>query len=115
MQSREPLQRQDSNNDESQDSVPTVLETTNQTTPSDPIKCLAEVVHPDCTLIVRPVSTTTLTFHGKSEKFQLFKDHFHTMISHVKIKDKCLDKVQKTPIQANKIATVVLSNLMLLL
>ena len=47
MQPREPLQRQDSNNDESQDTVPPVLETTNQTTPSDPIKRLAEVVRPD--------------------------------------------------------------------
>ena len=44
MQSREPLQRQDSINDASQDTVPPVLETTNQTTPSDPINCLAEVL-----------------------------------------------------------------------
>ena len=34
------------------------------------------------TLIVRPVitSTTTLTFDGKSEKFELFEGLFHTMI-----------------------------------
>ena len=32
------------------------------------------------TLMVRPVSTTTLTFDGKSEKFELFEDLFHTMI-----------------------------------
>ena len=32
------------------------------------------------TLIVRPVSTTVLTFDGKSEKFELFEDLFHTMI-----------------------------------
>ena len=32
------------------------------------------------TLMVRPVSTTTLTFDGKSEKFELFEDIFHTMI-----------------------------------
>ena len=30
--------------------------------------------------MVRPVSTTTLTFYGKSEKLELFKDLFHTMI-----------------------------------
>ena len=30
--------------------------------------------------MVRPVSTTTLTFDGKSEKFELFEDLFHTMI-----------------------------------
>ena len=32
------------------------------------------------TLMVRPVSTTPLTFDGKSEKFELFEDLFHTMI-----------------------------------
>ena len=32
------------------------------------------------TLMVQPVSTTTLTFDGKSEKFELFEDLFHTMI-----------------------------------
>ena len=32
------------------------------------------------TLMVRPVRTTTLTFDGKSEKFELFEDLFHTMI-----------------------------------
>ena len=30
--------------------------------------------------MVRPVSTTTLTFDDKSEKFELFEDLFHTMI-----------------------------------
>ena len=30
--------------------------------------------------MVRPVSTTTLTFDGKSEKFELFEVLFHTMI-----------------------------------
>ena len=35
---------------------------------------------PSQTLMVRPVSTTTLTFDGKSEKFELFEDLFHTMI-----------------------------------
>ena len=33
------------------------------------------------TLMIRPVSTTTLTFDGKSEKLELFRDLFHTMIS----------------------------------
>ena len=32
------------------------------------------------TLMVRPVSRTTLTFDGKSGKFELFEDLFHTMI-----------------------------------
>ena len=30
--------------------------------------------------MVRLVSTTTLTFDGKSEKFERFEDLFHTMI-----------------------------------
>ena len=30
--------------------------------------------------MVRPVSSTTLTLDGKSEKFELFEDLFHTMI-----------------------------------
>ena len=32
------------------------------------------------TLMIRPVSTATLTFDGKSEKFELFEDLFHTII-----------------------------------
>ena len=86
MHSRAPLQRQNSNNDEYHDTVPQVPETTTTTIPSDPINRLAEVLvgmnnRPSTqTLMVRPVSTTTLTFDGKSEKFELFEDLFHTMI-----------------------------------
>ena len=86
MQSGDPLQRQNSNNNESQVTIPQVPETTGPTTPSDPINRLAEVLvgmnnRPSAqTLMVRPVSTTTLTFDGKSEKFELFEDLFHTMI-----------------------------------
>ena len=86
MQSRDPLQRQNSTNDESQVTFPQVPETTGPTTPSDPINRLAEVLvgmnnRPSAqTLMLRPVSTTTLTFDGKSEKFELFEDLFHTMI-----------------------------------
>ena len=86
MHSRAPLQQQISNNDESQHAAPQVPETTTPTIPSDPINRLAEVLvgmnnRPSAqTLMVRPVSTTTLTFDGKSEKFELFEDLFHTMI-----------------------------------
>ena len=86
MQPREPLQYQNSANEESQDPEPSVHETTNTTTPTDPINRLAEVLvgmnnRPSAqTLMVRPVSTTTLTFDGKSENFELFEDLFHTMI-----------------------------------
>ena len=54
--------------------------------PVDPINRLADVImgmnnKPSAqTLMIRPVSTTTLTFDGKSEKFELFEDLFHTMI-----------------------------------
>ena len=54
--------------------------------PKDPINRLADVImrmnnKPSAqTLMVRPVNTTTLTFDGKSEKFELFEDLFHTMI-----------------------------------
>ena len=86
MQTRGPLHTQHSNNDEPQDIGLQVPETTTSTTPSDPLNRLAEVMvgmnnRPSAqTLMVRPVSTTTLTFDGKSEKFELFEDLFHTMI-----------------------------------
>ena len=86
MHSRAPLQRPNSNNDESQDTFTQVPEIKTPTIPSDPINRLAEVLvgmnnRPSAqTLMVRPVSTTTLTFDGKSEKFELFEDLFHTKI-----------------------------------
>ena len=86
MQSREPLQCQTSNAEEPVDHSPQVQDPASQTTPSDPIHRLAEVLvgmnnHPSAqTLTVRPVCTTTLTFDGKTEKFELFEDLFHTMI-----------------------------------
>ena len=54
--------------------------------PIDPINRLADVNmgmnnKPSAqTLMVRPVNTTTLTFDGKSKKFELFEDLFYTMI-----------------------------------
>ena len=86
MQSRDSLQHQNSKNNESQALGPQVPETTKPTTPSDPINRLAEVLvgmnnRPSAqTLMVRPVNSTTLTFDGKSEKFELFEDLFHTII-----------------------------------
>ena len=68
MQSREHPQLQNSNNDKSQEPVPPVQGTTSQSTPPDPVHCLAEVLvgmsnRPSAqTLMVRPVRTTTLTF-----------------------------------------------------
>ena len=59
---------------------------TNSESPVDPINRLADVImgmnnKPSAqTLMMRPVSTTALTIDGKSEKFELFEDLFHTMI-----------------------------------
>ena len=86
MQSSEPLQRQNSNADEPLDPSPQVQDPASHATPSDAINRLAEVLvgmnnrSSAQTLMVRPVSTTTLTFDGKSEKFELFEDLFHTMM-----------------------------------
>ena len=79
MQSREPLQHQNLTDHEPQERIPQVPETTVPNTSSDPINRLAEVLvgmnnRPSAqTLMVRPVSTTTLTFDGKSEKVELFE------------------------------------------
>ena len=53
---------------------------------SDPISRLADVLtimqnRPTAQqLTIRPVNPNTMTFDGKSEKFELFEDLFHTMI-----------------------------------
>ena len=52
----------------------------------DPITRLADVLttmqnrHTAQQLTIRPVNSNTMTFDGKSEKFELFEDLFHTMI-----------------------------------
>ena len=53
---------------------------------ADPISRLADVLtnmqnRPTAQqLTIRPVNSNTMTFDGKSEKFELFEDLFHTMI-----------------------------------
>ena len=93
MQSRNTIPLQNPSND---DTLGTTLpaqqnpnQINNQETPHeppvDPINCLADVImgmnnkQPSQTLMLRPVSRATLTFDGKSEKFELFEDLFHTM------------------------------------
>ena len=55
-------------------------------TQTDPITRLADVLttmqnRPTAQqLTIRPVNSNTMTFDGKSEKFELFEDLFHTMI-----------------------------------
>ena len=52
--------------------------------PQDPLNRLADVLvnlqNKPHTMTIRPVQTTPMTFDGKSEKFELFEDLFHTMI-----------------------------------
>ena len=85
-QSREDPQSQDYTNTESQDNLPTVQETNIQNANTDPLTRLSDVLHgmntkqSAQTLMVRPVSTNTLTFDGQSKKFELFEDLFHFMI-----------------------------------
>ena len=94
MQSRnKSLHQQCVNNDTLDTTIPAqipTVPTNNRDVPSkpsiDPFNRLADVImgmnnKPSAqTLMVRPVSTTTLTFDGKPEKFELFEDLFHTMI-----------------------------------
>ena len=86
--------KQSKENPQSQDNIdPTSPTTSHQAkenvgpnTVLDPLTRLADVLtgmnnkQPPQTLMVRPVSTTTLTSDGKSEKFELFEDLFHSMI-----------------------------------
>ena len=52
--------------------------------PQDPFNRLADVLvnlqNKPHSMTIRPVQTTPMTFDGKSEKFELFEDLFHTMI-----------------------------------
>ena len=77
-------------NPDHNESLDTTLPIPNQTltsSPQDPIRRLADVLvnmqnrpNTNTPLTIRPVNTTTMTFDGKSEKFELFEDLFHTMI-----------------------------------
>ena len=94
MQSRNTIPLPNSSTDDTlettlpaqQNPIPINTQETPREPPVDPINRLADVImgmntkQPSQTLMVRPVSTTTLTFDGKSEKFELFEDLFHTMI-----------------------------------
>ena len=78
------LERQQSNRNVSLDTTlpapgPEVPET-----PLDPLNRLADVFvnlqNKPQSITIRPVQTTPMTFDGKSKKFELFEDSFHTMI-----------------------------------
>ena len=86
MQSQEPLQHPEDTPSEFQDPNQQVPGIALPDTTTDPINRLADILvginnRPSTqTLTVRPVSSTTVTFDWKSEKFELFEDLFHKMI-----------------------------------
>ena len=47
---------------------------------ADAITAIATQQRPQAATILKPVSTNTLIFDGKNEKFELFEDLFHTML-----------------------------------
>ena len=78
------LERQQSNHNVSLDTTLPAPEPEVPVTPQDPLNRLADVLvnlqNKSQTMTIRPVQTTPMTFDGKSEKFELFEDLFHTMI-----------------------------------
>ena len=78
------LERQQSNHNDSLDTTLPAPVQEDPETPQDPLNRLADVLvnlqNKPQTMTIRPVQTTPMTFDGKSEKFELFEDLFHTMI-----------------------------------
>ena len=78
------LERQQSNHNVSLDTTLPAPDPEAPETPQDPLNRLADVLvnlqNKPQTMTIRPVQTTPMTFDGKSEKFELFEDLFHTMI-----------------------------------
>ena len=57
------------------------LEANNSINPlADAIAGIATQPRPQAATMLKPVSTNTLIFDGKNEKFELFEDLFHTML-----------------------------------
>ena len=78
------LQRQQSNHNVFLDATLPAPDPEVPETSQDPLKRLADVLvnlqNKPHNMTIRPVQTTPMTFDGKSEKFELFEDMFHTMI-----------------------------------
>ena len=78
------LERQESSHNVSLDTTLPAPEPEVPQTPQDPINRLADVLvnlqNKPRSMTIRPVTTTPVTFDGKSEKLELFEDLFHTMI-----------------------------------
>ena len=78
------LQRQESTHDTTMDTTLPLAEPVPAEQPQDPINRLADVLvnlqNKPHSMTIRPVTTNPMTFDGKTEKFELFEDLFHTMI-----------------------------------
>ena len=78
------LQRQESAHDTTMDTTLPIAEAVVAEPPQDPINRLADVLvnlqNKPQSMTIRPVTTNPMTFDGKTEKFELFEDLFHTMI-----------------------------------
>ena len=82
--SQPDLQRQESTHDTTLDTTLPIAEPAPAEQPQDPINRLADVLvnlqNKPHSMTIRPVTTNPMTFDGKTEKFELFKDLFHAMI-----------------------------------
>ena len=82
--SQPDLQRQESTHDTTLDTTLPIVEPAMTEQQQDPINRLADVLanlqNKPHSMTIRPVTTNPMTFDGKTEKFELFEDLFHTMI-----------------------------------
>ena len=82
--SQPDLQRQESTHDTTMDTTLPIAEPVPAEQPQDPINRLADVLvnlqNKPQWMTIRPVTTNPMTFDGKTKKFELFEDLFHTMI-----------------------------------
>ena len=78
------LEREESKHNVSLDTTLSAPELEWPDTPQDPLNRLADVLvnlqNKPQSMTIRPVTTKPMVIDGKSEKFELFEDLFHTMI-----------------------------------
>ena len=81
--SQSDIQRQESAHDTTMDTTLPLAEPVTAEQSQDPINRLADVLvnlqNKPQSMTIRPVTTNPMTFDGKTEKFELFEDLFHTM------------------------------------
>ena len=81
--SQSDIQRQESAHDTTMDTTLPLAEPVTAEQSQDPINRLTDVLvnlqNKPQSMTIRPVTTNPMTFDGKTEKFELFEDLFHTM------------------------------------